>query len=565
MNTLVQRTAIAAAAILSGYLIWIWAWPDSIFLLCFDDSFYYFEIARNLAAGEGSTFDRIHLTNGYHYLWMALCVPFYQLGLSGVTAVQSLLTLQVLIHGVAIGVFASAISTAIGPWPLVLEATPDRQALGRRITSGLAILFAIAATSPMLFKMIVNGMESGIYVLFYAILLARSVVHRGDFVTNTSHQERWLLAIVASLAFLSRTDAGLMLLCLGISSLPAAWRLGMPGWGRLVELFGLPAATIAGFLIFNELYFGIPMQVSGELKRVAPDALRGTILVVALLAPFLVALMLRGEVGRKFPRVRALLVSTAWFGVFVALLFAYYLGLQTFARAWYFGPAALYGLMLAIVAVADLCEGVILEAKPNARRPERQAMVVLALAGFLGIGGWLAQGYYLNSSGLLDMRLANRAAAEWINQNLPESTVLGSWDAGVLGYFTEQRVVNLDGVVNGVEYLEAMKRSSKTGRPETAPLVAAAGVTFVVNHMNTSEGEPENFAEKASQFLGKTTTETWQLVEEWPFVFSGGTNDDLPGKRPMAVRLLRLTNTPGLEPVASPDDAAASAHDSPPP
>lgn len=39
-----------------------------------DDAFYYFQIARNIATGHGSTFDGIHLTNGYHPLWMLLCV-----------------------------------------------------------------------------------------------------------------------------------------------------------------------------------------------------------------------------------------------------------------------------------------------------------------------------------------------------------------------------------------------------------------------------------------------------------------------------------------------------------
>ena len=36
-----------------------------------DDSFYYFQIARNLAEGKFSTFDGgITQTNGYHPLWM---------------------------------------------------------------------------------------------------------------------------------------------------------------------------------------------------------------------------------------------------------------------------------------------------------------------------------------------------------------------------------------------------------------------------------------------------------------------------------------------------------------
>ena len=39
-----------------------------------DDSFYYLTIARRIAAGQGSTFDGIHLTNGYHPLWCAFLV-----------------------------------------------------------------------------------------------------------------------------------------------------------------------------------------------------------------------------------------------------------------------------------------------------------------------------------------------------------------------------------------------------------------------------------------------------------------------------------------------------------
>lgn len=37
-----------------------------------DDFFYYLKVAMNLAAGRGSTFDGIHLTNGYHPLWLLL-------------------------------------------------------------------------------------------------------------------------------------------------------------------------------------------------------------------------------------------------------------------------------------------------------------------------------------------------------------------------------------------------------------------------------------------------------------------------------------------------------------
>ena len=43
-----------------------------------DDAYYYFRIAQNIAAvGEGSTWDGLHTTNGYHPLWLLALIPFY--------------------------------------------------------------------------------------------------------------------------------------------------------------------------------------------------------------------------------------------------------------------------------------------------------------------------------------------------------------------------------------------------------------------------------------------------------------------------------------------------------
>lgn len=42
-----------------------------------DDAFYYFQIARNITHGLGSTFDGINPTNGYHPLWMLLLLPIF--------------------------------------------------------------------------------------------------------------------------------------------------------------------------------------------------------------------------------------------------------------------------------------------------------------------------------------------------------------------------------------------------------------------------------------------------------------------------------------------------------
>ncbi len=44
-----------------------------------DDAFYYFKVAQNITEGLGSTFDGINLTNGYHPLWMIVCLPIFVL------------------------------------------------------------------------------------------------------------------------------------------------------------------------------------------------------------------------------------------------------------------------------------------------------------------------------------------------------------------------------------------------------------------------------------------------------------------------------------------------------
>jgi len=63
-----------------------------------DDAFYYFKTAQNIAEGNGITFDGLAPTNGFHPLWMLVCVPVFALAkydlilpLRGIAAIQILL------------------------------------------------------------------------------------------------------------------------------------------------------------------------------------------------------------------------------------------------------------------------------------------------------------------------------------------------------------------------------------------------------------------------------------------------------------------------------------------
>jgi hypothetical protein len=44
-----------------------------------DDAYYYFKVAENISEGRGITFDGINPTNGYHPLWLLVCIPIFAL------------------------------------------------------------------------------------------------------------------------------------------------------------------------------------------------------------------------------------------------------------------------------------------------------------------------------------------------------------------------------------------------------------------------------------------------------------------------------------------------------
>ena len=70
--------AVVAIIALSGIRLCTGPEETLAFLL-YDDAYYYFGVARNLAGGHGSTFDGINPTNGYHPLWCWILVPVFAL------------------------------------------------------------------------------------------------------------------------------------------------------------------------------------------------------------------------------------------------------------------------------------------------------------------------------------------------------------------------------------------------------------------------------------------------------------------------------------------------------
>lgn len=153
-----------------------------------DDAFFYYQVARNVVEGHGFTFDQVNLTNGYHPLWMLVC-----LGVFSLARFHLLLPLRVLI-------LVSGLLNALTGVILF-------RLLRRYLHPYAAILGALVWTLlPMIFNnYTTKGLESGLSAFFIALLLLKSIplLETGS---NPKIRDYLYLGIISALTILSRLD-----------------------------------------------------------------------------------------------------------------------------------------------------------------------------------------------------------------------------------------------------------------------------------------------------------------------------------------------------------------------
>ncbi len=535
---------IAVAVITVAGLVLIIVWNEAPFALTFDDAYYYFGIARNVAEGHGSTFDRLNSTNGYHPLWLGLAVPFFAVGLDGMAAVRALLVFQMLMYGAAFLLVADSVGRSVGRWDAVVRRRNSTAA--NWCTVVLVAVFVLLVANPFVVKVFVNGLESAVVLVVDAILLW--IVVRGVPAAAThwtdGRSSRWRLGVglLLAVAFLARTDAVLLVGTLGLWVLFEAWPLNGARLRALIELFAPVAVTAAVYLVANQIAFGTPLQVSGLVKQAHLDGGRvlaglGFVAVAALLFFGSYRNHLAVAKHTRLPLVASFLRRTGWFGAFTILVIGYYSVLQTQQWLWYYAPAVLYAVWMLAFLVADFVSSALIEADPT-RSLARALGPVGALLILPFLVAAVLQTRVFADPDLRSIQVANRDAGEWIAANLPDDAVLASWDAGVVGYFSDRSVINLDGVVNSLEWHRA------TERGDTAAFLRDEGLGWVVNHGADVGGrDPAIDGFVRSQF-GQAALDGSTVERSWPFVFSGITTGSAgtaaPGDAPQAVFLYRL-------------------------
>lgn len=155
-----------------------------------DDAFFYYKVAQNVLAGHGFTFDQINLSNGFHPLWMLVC-----LGVFWLSHFNLLLPLRVLV--LVSGLFNLATTLILFRF------------LKRHLHLAAAFLGALIwGIYPGIYNVsTILGMESSVSVFFIVLLISNAVryLNSGE---QEPHRSRdlILLGAIGGLTILARLD-----------------------------------------------------------------------------------------------------------------------------------------------------------------------------------------------------------------------------------------------------------------------------------------------------------------------------------------------------------------------
>ena len=206
-----------------------------------DDAYYYFKVAQNISEGHGSTFDGINRTNGYHPLWMLICIPIFALA-----RFDLILPLRILLLVMS----GLSVATAILLYHLI----------GRIFTPAIGAIAALfwAFNSDVLNTLYQNGLESGIAAFFVILLVDKLYeLERSWRKNEVSQKQIATLAVIAVLAMFSRLD---LVFLAGIVGIWIVFR------GHLLRYF-LPL-DIVTIIVVTLLAFIIRVDIPGYYEYV---------------------------------------------------------------------------------------------------------------------------------------------------------------------------------------------------------------------------------------------------------------------------------------------------------
>ena len=217
-----------------------------------DDAYFYLQTASNIYAGNGSTFNQITMTNGYHPLWMLICIAaFFLAGGSKIIALHILIAVQqALALGIIFLFYKICAKLKLRYWFVAMP-----------------LLLLYFSTRLYCSEAYING-----FFVLLTILYALKTLFDGD---KALPRQLAVIGILGGFAMLARLDNLFLVAVIFVSVLIAALRkqekvtfISFLSTGLTI---GLPfLAVFLPYLAYNYHTFGHLAPVSGAIKSTLP-------------------------------------------------------------------------------------------------------------------------------------------------------------------------------------------------------------------------------------------------------------------------------------------------------
>jgi hypothetical protein len=402
-----------------------------------DDGFFYLKIANNFANGLGSSFDGINPTNGYHPAWF-LMLSFCYFIVSLITKNPSpelLMRLNCVIHFIL----------------LILIYYFSFKAYKLLIKDYLFykwLLLSVLLLVPFATR------NFGMEVHTVPVLLAAYLWIKAKEFNSGKNYLNWKIFIFIFLG-LSRTENFFTIIPVLI-----LYEVLSNGRNHLIKrilIYSLPcAAAFLLYLFSNLIYFGHLFTISSTIKNTFPDIILIDNIKLMILnissetfAFFnfvffigtVIVLVPRFIIERKRQSISKLtvLLLVLSFGYVLYILLNLCFNKEAL-REWYFSGT----VYISAVTLSTIIEK---------SKIEIEAFAIAVICVFM---------FYFYHSRVTNTRnnFAYEYAKEIKNHVAPNETIFQIDYSGFVGFFSERKVINGDGLVNSFEYNDYVKRNA---------------------------------------------------------------------------------------------------------
>ncbi len=444
------------------FWLWILRLDGARFVsLCNDDAFYYYKTAQNIVFNHISAFDGVNKSNGYHPLWMLILLPLFLAFKGGITAVKAVYILCLCLWVASAIVLFRVQRIHLSPY-----CHPE-------LDSGSYKSYAIAlfGTAFIINKggSFMDGLETPLY-LFLTICLFGYSIKEGVFTSTIDNRKAMVISLISSLIFLSRLDSAFILAAYLLQLIVVQIRL--QGLRQVIRVFRYPfvlgLVLTLPYLIMNKIAFGNPLPISGRLKTAFPHLgfsfiydgffKRYFLKSILIVSSFTLIILLLSMITRYSKRYISLagkaIVGDDYLFALIPLLignliYLVYLSLYTRWELlyWYFAPIGLLQVLIIPYLLSILL---------NVFRKKCFAYAAIILSLLLSFL-FMRRDLKLWGEGREDEAMGQLyKVAIWIKEHIPANKIMALKDSGAVGYFSELRVVNMDGLINNEEFQRAV-------------------------------------------------------------------------------------------------------------